>query len=530
MTTATAYDIQVDGEQITIRNSAGKSITTADVKELAKFLRFSTSQTIRVMWDLDSMIAPVLKKMPVNVVERLSRFDNDLRWEGHELYYLPGRLFRIGMSRFYDIREFFGSFPDYTPELAEVQQKADELLIALGDCGLPNPRKLTSPIAVFEDSSIGRRLYDSMPKGYDITVECQEMIEYANKADRKDWVSNHYIGNFNEGEIWDYDISACYPSIASQLPDLRDLNIWKSNKYGDKERHAVFGFIRGSFTLDPKSRHAHCSPIMSRVEDLPSNPMGNLPEDYYISSEIKFIEDTGIGTFRYKDGWFAELKDGIDIRYPFRDIMGEFYQQRHGSPLANSIMKGISNSLIGKLIETKVSGEYGPLRNDIYHALITAGARIRVAQFLIDNDIKPRELVCIQTDGCRLTRQLDISSDKGLGEWRCNGSMATLLLSPYKVYSGDKKPYRLTRDDIVKLITDNPGKQRYETTVKHRLTLVEAIRHYNDITAVGELIDRPDSIELIALDMEQNRVYDDVPTTGQELLNGKYFSEPVILT
>ena len=38
--------------------------------------------------------------------------------------------------------------------------------------------------------------------------------------------------------------------------------------------------------------------------------LGDLPEDCYSLEEIRFIEDHGLGTFDFKEGWFGIPKEG----------------------------------------------------------------------------------------------------------------------------------------------------------------------------------------------------------------------------
>ncbi len=531
MTAVTAYESFANSDGLVgIRNSAGKWRKSSDAGGLLHYLRYSSGESIRVVWDLDGFIAPVLRCLPEDVLERLSKFEGDLTFQTHELYYLPGRMFRVGKARYYGIRDYWGALTDEKPSLDVVRARAVELIDALGKIGLPNPRKLTSAIAVFEDSDWGKAVYESLPKGFDLPEDCLEMLEYASEADGKDWVSNHYVGRFAEGEIFDYDMVAAYGSIAATLPDLRDLNYWKATKLGDRERAAVLGIVKGKFTLDPDAEYAHCSPIIGMVGELPGNPLGKLPTDCYTLAQVKFVEDYGLGTFRMKDGWFAE-PSADTVRYPLREVMVQLYESRAISPLAGKVAKSIANSLVGKMIETRVGRDgmvYGPLRNDLYHATITSQARIEVARFLIEHEVKADELCCIQTDGVKLTRDIPLSGN-GMGSWANKGSSATVLLTPYKIYSADARPYRLTYADLVCMVTEHPQAQRYSKTVKHRLTLIQAIRQFEDITRVGENMETPTSVDLITLDTEQNRQYPDLPSTGLGLLSGQYQSVPHVL-
>jgi hypothetical protein len=516
------------GDSALIIDSTGQVCASSDPDELLSFLRYKQSGVLRVFWDLDGSLAPLLRMLPLPVLESLSRFDENTMQGEHQLYYLPDRSFRVGRARLYGIRGFWPTdYPEPT-SLSELQSRAEELLLTLAVCGMPDPIKLTSPIAVFEGTDLGRSVYASLPKGHDLPMESWEALEYAYKADRREWITAYQLGHWPEGAIWDYDCTACYPSVASGLVDIRDMDIWKSEELGSQERSAYYGVLRGRLWLDPDAEFAHCSPIMADLERMPGNPCGDFGEDYYLTlDELRFVEQYELGSFTLRSGWFLHPKQGIPLRYPFRKIMEELYKWRSLSPLASSIMKGVANQLIGKLIETKVTGDYGDLRNDLYHALILSQARVRVAEFLASNEVRPEELVVVQTDGCRLTRQIPVHSN-GLGSWRCNGSAATIVASPYKVYSGDKKPGHLTYQDVTGLVGEHPLTRWYGGAVEHRMTLRQAIQS-GDISKVGTVEYLPAHLDLVALGREQNRVFPKLPKTGAGLLNGVYPSEPIVL-
>ena len=87
--------------------------------------------------------------------------------------------------------------------------------------------------------------------------------------------------------------------------------------------------------------------------------------------------------------------------------METLYKRRSLSPMASTISKGIIVQVVGKLVETlRGTGGYGAHRNEFYHMLITSGTRVRVAEFLIQNKVKADELICVQTDGVKLTRDI----------------------------------------------------------------------------------------------------------------------------
>jgi hypothetical protein len=262
---------------------------------------------------------------------------------------------------------------------------------------------------------------------------------------------------------------------------------------------------------------------------MPGNPAGDFGNDYYLTlDEYRLLEQyPGMVFFTMDSGWFLGILGGVRPRKPFYNIMHELFDMRAISDLAASIVKGIANQIIGKLIETRVDGQYGQLRNDLYHAIILAQARCKVSQFLLENNIGKDELVVVQTDGCRLTREVKLYG-KGMGAWRCNGSQDTIVASPYKVYTGSKKPGSISYEMITSMIREHPLSQYYGTKVKHRMTMRQALSE-GDISRVGEMVDVPAHLDMVSLEREQNRLFRKMPHTGQALLGNTYQSEAVVL-
>ena len=528
----TVYESWSSGSVVGIRNSEDKVVVSDDAGTLLKFLRYSASQTMRVSFNLDEFIAPILRLLPPDILDRLSKFDSNLSYQGHELYYFPDRLFRVGKSKFYSLREFWLDPPCDNPTMEDTQGFLAELMATFDELNLKRVggqpvRKITSPIAVFQDSEWGSQIFKEMPVAADIPGDCHDMLEYASIADKKEWVSNHAVGHFEQG-VFDYDIQSAYPSIAAQLPDLRDMVFWKSDKLGDRERSALLGFVKGCFVLNPDAEYAHCSPIMASVGALPGNPLGVLDDDCYCIDEIRFIDDNNIGTFNMTNGWFGEAKEGVQPRLPLYTIMNDLFDMRGISILAAALTKSIANSIVGKMIETHADRSYVPTRNDIYHATVLSQARVKVAQFLVDNDVKSREMVAVQTDGVKLLKDIPLTSN-GMGSWVNKGSSPLLIVSPYKAYTGNKRPYQMTYATLMGEIEKHPNAQFYGTANLHHITLKQAIRDYDDISKVGEIVSRQASIDLVTLPIEQNREYDKLPRMGKELLSSQCLSSPVVL-
>jgi len=485
-----------------------------------------------VAYDLDEFVAPLLRKLPENVLLRLAQNEPNVEHRGHHLFYLPGKMFEVGHTHFYGVKQFLnlsGFAP--SPSLDETQRLVDAIVAALTGLGIDSPRKLTSGIAVFADSPMGKELFARLPKNSDLPERYDGATQYAYLSDRKDWVSAYQIGHWLDGTIFDYDQTACYAWLASRLTDPRELVFWKAESMGKAEQGALFGFIKGKFWIDPGGEYAHCSPIMAHTGNgLYGNPVGALPEDIYTLDEVRYVVGRGIGAFDMTDGWFASRIGGTAPGKPYKDVMERLYELRRGSPMRAGIAKVIANSIVGKLIEERTDGSLGEIRNDVCHALITAGARCEISSFLVGNEIKANELVVVQTDGARLTRRVFTPKHNGMGSWRCNGSDPVLVVSPRKVYTLDKRPYRVTYQNILNMVSGNPKDERWCEPERYRVTLQQAIDD-NAIHTVGELRETTVNFELIGLEMEQNRVFNRLPKTGRVLLSGKkYHSEPVIFS
>ena len=530
MTKLLAYTSIPDGDSITLLNSNGDGISSTSLPDLLHWLAYSsTGGSLRIVHDIDQFLAPILRKMPVPLLKLLASNSDDAIYDGNSMFYALHKIFRIRKAYYYGLQEFF---PSNTPEpssVSELQDRADQLTEALDLLGMGDFQRIASPIAIFEQTELGRKTYEQIPRDYEIPPFVSGMLDYADRADRKEWISNYQVGHWDS--LFDWDVSAQYSSIASTLPHIHDLEFWRSNTITSREEGAIFGFCHGRLWVDPDHLMQHCSPIM--VKDigngLQGNPAGWLPEDCYSLSEVRFIQNSGLGEFIMEDGYFAKVQNGVKPRYPFKGIMEYLYQHRGWSEMCASVTKNIANQLVGKMIERlKWRGNReGELYNSVYHSLITTGGRVKVARWLLDNDIQKDELVCVQTDGCRITRDIPQLPTNGMGKWRCNGAFPTLVASPNIVLAQDRKPQHYTHDRIVDEIKVHPNQSYYGMLANHRTTLGQAIE-WGDISKVGEVITLPAHLDLFTIPRQQNRHYSKLPKTGKQLLSGVYRSTSII--
>lgn len=515
-----------DGDLIGVRNSGGESLISENISDILGFIRYRGGGKLRVFWDLNESMSIILRRLPLEVISGIANMDRDVSYMGHHIYYLRrSALAQIGKTHVANLSQYWGE-PDWKPESLEAAKVlADELLETLAHLGMVNPRRLTSPIACFEDTDLGKATYAEIIPSFQLPESIGECVDYAAEADKKDWTTAYQVGHFPSAFNW--DINSAYGYQAAKLLDLRDMEFWKSDKFGKREEGAFYGFVRGDLYLDPSAEYAHASPIVRHVvNDLPGNPAGYLPEATYSLEEIRTVERYELGSFTMRDGWFIKPLNGVRPRFPFKDIMSTLYEKRAWSPLAKTVCKAVAVQLVGKLAETRVYDTRAGIVNDIYHALITAGTRCQVTKFLVENEVKADQLLAVQTDGCRILKDIPAPKSSPLGAWKRSDNAPVIIASPRKIHSLDRKPQSFTYDDIMQTVKKNPHADRYTKQVEHYVTLLQAVKA-KDLSLVGT-VEKDVKFDLFTLEHEQNRLFDELPTTGRELTTKQYKSKPVV--
>lgn len=171
MTTALAYEVFGDNGTLFIRNS--QSLRSSDnLADLLEYLQFSGKRVIRVVFELDEFVAPLLRKLsPESLAELLET--KNTNFGRFRLYYVPNIMFQVGTvgqklgTRYYGIKNFLnigGLLP--TPPLEQVQETGQEILDAIDGIGLGGEHiRLTTPGAVFTGSAIGSEFMKDIPLG-----------------------------------------------------------------------------------------------------------------------------------------------------------------------------------------------------------------------------------------------------------------------------------------------------------------------------------------------------------------------------
>jgi len=116
--------------------------------------------------------------------------------------------------------------------------------------------------------------------------------------------------------------------------------------------------------------------------------------------------------------------------------------------------------------------------------------------------------------------------EQEFSQWRLSYQGKALIISSGLVYTETTKPKGLHLKDVLKMIKAHPRLQYYETTVKRRLTLGDALAQHR-MGDLGKEMEFSVSINLI--DQEHDRDFAKVPRSGGQLLSNKYRSRPVKL-
>lgn len=516
---AIAYTSDCSNSGVSIKDSLGGtcSATRDDIDLALQFLIYSCAtryppSTLRVAWDLDGFVAPILSLLPENVREQLSSPEHRAQYNQFRLFYIPSKRFCVSKNHieatFFDLSQYY---PDsLSPQtIRQVQSHADQLVSALAGLGISPPTTLTSPVAIFEASPQLKGVYGSIPSIADTPEPFLEAQEYALRCARRDWTSNYQVGHWKSGELYSYDIAGAYPAVASKLLDLHGASYTKSTSWRTFER-ACYGFVRGEMSIRVGNLQAYRSPVLTdRGDGVLVNSSGRLPEDYYSLDTVRHVLRNGYGLFKLHDGWAINPRSG---ERPFQSIMSRLYERRIGaSELSSYVLKRVANGIIGRLLEMQTDKDgnvlrYGDHYNPIYHSLIINQVSLSVSDFLTKYHVVEEELVHVGTDGCRLTLRLPLPSKATrLGQWRCSGSEPTVVLSPGMILTPSRSVKGVTYKQFIEAVLASPLSSKYAFDVR------------------GKKVD----IDLSALHLYQDREYEKLPRNGGELLREKFMSEPL---
>jgi len=188
---------------VTIYESTGETIISDNSQELLTWLitdevtEYRTNPTsfkdefIRVCWNLDDTVAPLLKLLGRPLCKDLLETKR-ANPKPFSMFYIPGKVFSYRhvscpyKLNLYGLDQFFPEEP-YQDDIIQVQFYGQYLLKTLREMGF-EPTKLTSPVKVYEQHVLD---YLDLPTGWDMP---EEAAEYAWLCSGKLWIEAHKIG------------------------------------------------------------------------------------------------------------------------------------------------------------------------------------------------------------------------------------------------------------------------------------------------------------------------------------------------
>ena len=485
-----------------------------------------------VAYDLDYLAAVLFRSMALTQAEAEKlKTNHKLHYYGidcaYDITYYPARYLDIkkgaGWNRpyvgFYDMKQYNAdihypldiSIDDCISMAKQAKDTGVAVSAANYKLGL-NPDVLTSPIKSLEKSILQN--FDAPIAGNDIPDNAVDMaLQHISGG----WVEAYKIGHFEQA--YDLDITTAYGYELSKLLDTRRGKWVRSNRM---PKEAVYGFTEGDVTIK-----ADFSPIYYEVAYGDSRklytPQGSW-HTYLTKEEIEFIYKYKIGTYAINDGWWW-IPQGQQYEL-YKGIVNNLYSKReNANNLENLILKRCLAGLWGKLLEQHKDG-FGQFFNPIYGTIVEVNTKLKVASFVLDNNLYPDHLLHIATDGILIDKNIVLPAIKRPGEWRLTHTgKALVICSGIAAIEGKQgtEDLAISYNKLNDLITGNPDADSYTLGKNTPLSLLKALQD-NKLDKLGNIEQVNRSFNM---GIENKRLYWELPNTGKQLLTGQYNSEPL---
>jgi hypothetical protein len=466
-------------KQCRITDSAGTELVSGNAVDILAFIAGHDSKVFHIVYNLDEFMKPIKELMPADVYKELFEKER-VTWQGLRLFYpeinggilginyknrehIQGNIYKETKQDItvYDIAHYFSGEPCETA--LDVKSKATELLLTLQRMGF-TPDKLTTSAAIYEQCILSKLPYATI---YTLPDDSLDMMEWAMNYIRE-WRSVYKIGIFPYGVAKDYDITSAYPSIIAGLPNMTDAEFYYSPD-GIIPVNAEWGLIRANIDVKSDVSLLVCDDGICRKGkrvDLISN------------EEMSYCIQTGQADIEPLEAWYFTIPKR---QFIFDYSMRKLYNLRNGNALRDTIAKAMSVSVWGKMHQM-INDKPGQYCNFIYAAMVASRCRLKVMQFIDDNNLQD-DIVSITVDGCIATKEIpEIPNTKTFGEWRVNPDSEAIILDTNFQWIGDKHQLGITASDLIKEIQKHPGKQYWKNI---HLALLEHDRQYNKLPKNG---------------------------------------------
>lgn len=493
---------------VVITTSDGKPVECYSAMDILDEYYYSSPDTMRVCWNLDDTIAPLIKAMGLEFCKALYKTHKGFM-RPYSIFYIPDKVFMIKAVhkqitvKLYGIDKYFPN--DDEPDINEVNTKGSKLVETLIKMGM-TPNKLTSPVAIWEDNVLN---HASLPTGWDMPYQA---AEYAWQCSGRLWTEAIQLGYWNK--TYDYDIRSAFPSVAREMVGFSKSDWIETNRYC---ADAVYGYCKAEVVIYDE---VIISPIIyADTDGSLSTPVGAW-ETYLTKGELDFITKWGIGEYRIINGWWAVP---LKHKKPFRVLVDRLLQYKESDDeLIRWIAKQMAvGGTYGKFGEEH-GDTFGRHFNPCWFSEISTQTRLEVADFIYRNTLQDNVLH-ISIDGILTNKKVDEPMTDRTGCWRLSSETPALIVSSGMVYLKQRKPKGLYLEQVLEMIKEHPRKGYYEQAIPRVVTLGDAMR-LGRLDDIGKTKMMYSTIDLYRIKRE--RLFRGFPMQGDHLLNKHYKSKP----
>ena len=186
-----AYKTNTENGKVRLEESTGEAVLSNSIEELFTFLVEPYDNCIKVCWNLDvtvSLFLKLLGKVKCSQLKDTKR----CHIAPFEVFYVPEKVFSVvhiptrEKANLYGIEQYYTELNE-PGQTSEVQMLGEKLMQELKKMVM-EPRKLTSPVAIYEDcilKNLDLPKLSNMPLG---------AAEFAYRAAGRLYIETHQIG------------------------------------------------------------------------------------------------------------------------------------------------------------------------------------------------------------------------------------------------------------------------------------------------------------------------------------------------
>jgi len=391
-----AYTASEHNGVIRIDRACGNRSTTYTATEwekLTDFLVQDKGAALHIVWNLPQFANRIFSLLPLTIQRQLEKqvrvtyggvkiFSTEHLLGLTKMKLLQGNIHQRLENNFYGISHWLPAEVKEPKLPRELEQLGYEVIAGLEKLGI-YPSKLTSPIGLLSEQLDPEKL----PTIYNFNEEWLEAMDWANQVAGYEWNREY---RKVKGRVHQYDLTSAYSSFMLDLPDTREFKLYPAE-------HSDWGIVEGKLRSDSKV--------------LPVNKVAR----YFTTEEIEWVEEHNLGNF--------DLKEGLYFRFgsskPYRAIVNKLLQARHNNngDMISTLAKRIANGLSGKFDQLNKDGSWGELFNPILALMVRSRCRLRVADFIYDNELQDK-LVKVQVDSVYTTENIRLPKESVAGQWR----------------------------------------------------------------------------------------------------------------